>query len=221
MKITDEWLYEQMPKAEKAILDEVPDQPELPFEPSEKFERRMKRLIRQSRHPKMYFRHMNRAGRVAAMFVVGIMIIGAMTLGTKATEPLRIEIKEQIWHEGSVEEYYSVTGEGRIKYLTYVPDGYEKLYEEEIEGSYGTEYENIFGKKIGYSVWILSDGSGTLRDTEFERVEYVEMRGTTIEIGYKDTGWVNCYWIEDNAIYLLDTQDVDKEELLKMISSIE
>lgn len=219
MKITDEWLYEQMPKVEKAILDEIPDQPELPFQPSAKFEKRMKRLIRQSRHPRMHFRYMKKTGRIAAVVVLGAVITGAATFGVKATEPMRMEIMDQTWHEDYVEEHYHVTGEGRVKYLTYIPEGYELV--EEDKDAYWAEYQNASGDKIEYNVWVLSDGASVTRDTEFERVEYVELRGTTIEIGYKDTGWINCSWKEDNALYFLGADNLEKEELIEMISGIE
>lgn len=219
MKITDEWLYEYMPKVEKAILDEVADQPDLPFEPSEKFERKMKRLIRQSRYPKMHFRYMKKTERVAAAIVLMGIITGAATFGVKATEPMRMEIMDRIWHRDYVEEYYSVTGDGRVKYLTYIPEGYELVKED--KDIYWAEYQNASGDKIEYNVWVLSDGAGVTRDTEFEHVEYVKLRGTTVEIGYKDTGWIICFWEEDNALYCFGADNLEKEDLIKMISNIE
>lgn len=221
MKTTDEWLYEYMPKAENALLDEIPDQPEIPFQPSEKFNRRMKRLIRQSRYPRMHSRFMNMTGRVAVVLVLCLVLAGASAKGLKATEPLRMEVTERIWHDDYVEEHYSVTGEGEIKYLTYVPEGYELVSEDETEGDYGVTYEDDLENRIVYCVWIMIDGATVMRDTEFIETEKVVIRERDVLIGYKENGWICCSWEEENALYFLDAEDLGKDELIKMISGIE
>lgn len=218
MKTTDEWLYVYMPKAENALLHEIPDQLEIPFQPSEKFNRRIKRLIRQSRYPRIHYRFMNMTSRVAVVLALCLVLVGASAKGLKATEPLRMEVKERIWHDDYVEEHYSVTGEGEIKYLTYVPEGYELVSEDD---GYDAIYEDNLGYQIVYSVWIMSDGATVMRDTEFIETERVVIRERNVLIGYKENGWICCSWEEDNALYFLNAEDLEKDELLRMISGIE
>lgn len=222
MKITDEWLYENIPKVEKKMLDKIPDQPEMPFRPSKRYERRMKRLLRQSRHPKMNYRYMKTSGRIAAMVVLCLGIAGASAFGIRAIEPLRMAVAERIVYDDRVVEYYSVTGEGTIKYLTYVPEGYEMVDEDELgENYYWVRYENSFGNFIVYDVWVMRDGDVVSRDTEFVETEEVVVGNRVVQIGYKDSGLIRCSWEEDNALYTLEGKYVEKEELLQMISSAE
>lgn len=221
MVLTDEWLYEHLPEAEKVIMDELPDQPEVLFCLSERYQRRVKRLLRQSRYPKLHYRYMKTGGRVAAILVLcgGITCVSAV--GTRAVEELRVELISRTEYEDHAIEYYDVTGEGKIKYLTYVPEGYEIIDQAEQNDSYWVEFENSSGELIAYTVWVISDSAGYLLDTEFVSIEYVTVRDQKIQIGYKEDGMICCSWQEDGSMYFLDATGLEKEEVIQMIRGIE
>ena len=55
MKITDEMLYKYVPIAAEELLLQHKAAQTLPFQPSKEFEKKIEKLFRQSRHPKLHF----------------------------------------------------------------------------------------------------------------------------------------------------------------------
>ena len=220
MKLTDEWLYENLPKAENVIINKIPDQPDLSFCPSERYRRRMKRLLRQSRHPRLNYRYMKTGGRAAAILVLCMGITGISAVGIGAVEELRVKLISRTEYADHAIEYYDVTGEGKIKYLTYVPEGYEMIDQDEQDNSYWADYENCSGEFIAYTVWVISDSAGYLLDTEFVSTESVTIRNHEVQIGYKEDGMICCSWQEEGSMYFLDATGLEKEEAIKMIKGI-
>ena len=223
MKLTDEWLYENLPKVEKVIVDGIPEQPDIPFCLSERYQCRMKKLLHQSRYPKLNYRYMKTGGRVAAILLLCAGITCISAIGTRAVEELRVELINRAEYKDHAIEYYDVTGEGKIKYLIYVPEGYEMLYEDKNDDGYAAEYrsQSDEDKHIVYAAWVISDSAGYLLDTESIYTEYVTVRNQEIQIGYKEDGMICCSWQEDGAMYFLDATDLEKEDVLKMIREIE
>lgn len=121
MRVTDEWLKLYLMKVEKAILEEIPDQPKLPFELSSKFKRRMKHLIRQSRHPgrKKYF--MTIAGGAAAAVALFVLVMTMTEQNAVATKELSKDITVAVVDEYAPYYYLDEAGEWSgfdIEYLT-------------------------------------------------------------------------------------------------------
>lgn len=220
MKLTDEWLYENLPKVEKMIVDGIPEQPDIPFCLSERYQCRMKKLLHQSRYPKLNYRYMKTGGRVAAILLLCAGITCISAIGTRAVEELRVELISRAEYKDHAIEYYDVTGKAKIKYLTYVPEGYKIIDRDEQDNSYWAEYENHSGELIAYTVWVLSDSAGYLLDTEFVSIEYVTIRNQKVQIGYKEDGMICCSWQEDGSMYFLDATGLEKEETIKMIQEI-
>lgn len=217
MKVTDEMLYKYVPLAAEELLREYTETTELPFQPSESFEKKMKKLIRQSRHPKMHFRFMSAAGRVAAIIVICVALLAATTFSMKAADVLRIRLREQIQHDGYVEERYSMTGEGQLRYFTYVPVGYEQEYFEEDEFGYVQKFVDTDGDKILIRTVLILDSTVVVTDSE-----YVECYEKTIEsqkctVGTKEDGSTNYVWIRDGTRYEVSGNNLSEDEIGNMI----
>ena len=140
--------------------------------------------------------------------------------GHEHLEELRVELISRAEYKDHAIEYYDVTGKAKIKYLTYVPEGYKIIDRDEQDNSYWAEYENHSGELIAYTVWVLSDSAGYLLDTEFVSIEYVTIRNQKVQIGYKEDGMICCSWQEDGSMYFLDATGLEKEETIKMIQEI-
>ena len=98
------------------------------------------------RHPRLNYRYMKTGGRAAAILVLCMGITGISAVGIGAVEELRVKLISRTEYADHAIEYYDVTGEGKIKYLTYVPEGYEMIDQDEQDNSYWAEYENCSGR---------------------------------------------------------------------------
>ena len=217
--ITDEYLYRIMPKVAELMIADIPDNPEMPFEPSKEFEKKMKKLIRKSKHPKRY-KLWNQKFTIVAVLVIAIVGAGAaLVASVQANEELRMWIKERIVMEDGVMEYFEVSGKGTMKRLTYIPEGYELVKED--ESVYLAEYENESGIGFIFNAWIIDEGTMIFRDTEYVNKETLYINGNEISLGYKDSGMKKAEWYEDNMYYLIIFDDEDNDEIIKMIENME
>ncbi len=223
IEVTDELLYQCAAKADRELFDEIPDQPDLPFTPSVAFEKRMKKLMRQSRHPKRRWNAMSAGRRVAVVAIVVFAIGAVLSAGVKAAIEFRMRVVERRQHEEYLEERYSVEGEGgeSLKVFTYVPSGYTLKDEEYVEDSYSGEFENQAGQRIIFLQARVKDHSTTVRDSEFEESHTVNVNGMEVLIGITKEGWRECFWLERDIWNSLYAQDLSEEELVKMIRSME
>lgn len=218
IKITDEYLYEIMPKVEQQMLDEYLNRTELPFEPSRQFEKKIKRLIKKSKRPKRYHAVHSNLSRVAVLALVIIGIGIALAASVQATEGLRMKIKEQIFQEDAVVERFEINGEGIMKYMTHIPDGY-KLVEEQPD-NYMAVYEDEKGNIIKFYVRELDSSSVVLKDTEFKNETGVMVDDREVLIGIKEDGTVRSYWYDDNMFYIIMADALSEEALVEIIKNI-
>ena len=221
--VTDELLYKYVPVADRELLHEVPDDVKPDFVPSDRFRKKMKRLIRKSRHPKLHYQFMRTGGRAAVIVILIFAATAALTVSVKAIKQFRIRISDRIWHQGYVEERYSVSRESgeTMKQLTYVPEGYELKSDEKKENTWAQHYENQDGKRIVLMESYIDDGTAVNRDSEFQNVEYKIVRECDVMIGEKEEGEISCFWMEGDIYYTLLSEDVSKQEMVKMIENMQ
>lgn len=218
IEITDEYLYKIMPKVAELMLEDVPEIPDMPFKPSLEFEKKMKKLIRKSKRPG-WIKVMNRKlSRVACLALCIIAIGVVLSVSVLANESLRMKLKEQIVMEDSVMEYFDVSGEGVIKHLTYIPEGYELIFED--KDFYRAEYQNVDGDQIILDAWKIEDGAVVLRDTEFVYSETKIINGNEAIFGYKEDGVLKVSWYRENVFYQLYIDSLPEEEVVTIIEGM-
>lgn len=77
----DEWLYRTMPSVQEKRFDEIPDAPDLPFEPSECYQKKMEKLIRQAGRRERYQDNIKTVARLAvAVIMIGMFLTGVTSL---------------------------------------------------------------------------------------------------------------------------------------------
>ena len=130
IKIDDAYLYEHMPKVERELMDRIPPEEELDHKFSRRFERKMKKLMKEERRtPKerKVYRGMKLA--FAAIAVVALIAFSSV-MSVKAYRFRIIEFFVEVFTELTS---YSVQeerpdGEEIIPIEpSYVPDGYEEM----------------------------------------------------------------------------------------------
>ena len=223
--MTDEMLYKYVPIAAEELLKQYKNCNNMPFQPSQSFEKRMKRLLRQSHYPKLHFKYMHNVGRVAAIIVLCIALAVATTFSLKAAQEIKIRLKDQVYHDGYVEQHYSVSGEGEVKYFTYVPEGYEEEYTNRSDTGYIQEYVNKQGHVIAVMVTKVTDGMTFVSNTDFTS-EYdinieCEMETVVCHVGIRESGMVSYIWYMDGVMYDVSSNGLTDEEISEMILSLE
>lgn len=218
VEITDEYLYKMMPKVTQLMYADVPDEPEMPFESSLEFEKKMKGLIRKNKRAE-WVKHMNH--RFTRTACVALALVGAgaiLSVSVLANETVRMKITEQIVMDDGVMEYFEVSGEGVIKHLTYIPEGYELTYED--KEFYRAEYQNVDGDQIILDAWKIEEGMVVLRDTEFVSEETKIINNNEVIFGYKEDGVLKVNWYGENVFYQLYIDDLLEEEVVTIIESM-
>ena len=219
IEITDEYLYKIMPKVAELMMADIPDKPEMPFEPSSEFDKKMKKLIRKSKRPGRIKGMNHRLSRVACL-VICMIAAGAVLTGTVlANEIMQMKLTERIVMDDGVMEYFEVSGEGVIKHLTYIPEGYELIAKDEDAGV--EEYQNSKQGKIVYVTWVIEDGMMLFRDTEFVNSKNQVINGKDVTIGYKGNGTLKAQWFDENVYYLIEANSLNDTEIVKMIENIQ
>lgn len=220
MRVTDQMLYKYVPLAVEELLKDYAESVELPFQPSEAFEKKMNKLIRQSHHPQLHFRFMTATGRVAAIVVICIALLAATTFTLKAADALRIRLKEQICHEGYIEEHYLVTGEAVVRKFTYIPEEYTQIYMEENSFGYVQQLVDEVGNTIDIMVTILYDETVVIQDNDFKEHTKGTINQIECYIGRKENGAVNYVWMMDGVRYDVLSTNLNTEQIEKMIISL-
>ena len=223
LKITDELLYQYVPKADQELLDAVPDRPDPGFEPGIRHKKQIQKLLRQSRRPNRHFRYMSAARRAAVIAVLAAAVCGAVPAGAKAAERFRIWAVQQRIRNDRIEEHYKVEGTGtdRLRVFGYIPQGYQLTEEENTGETYTGQMENEKGELIVFSQAVLDDGAMVERDAALKDVHEISVRGLKLQIGIDDDGWRSAYWIDGNVYCTVVAQNLSEDELIRMIEGME
>ena len=222
IQVTDQLLYRYMPIVDEELLKEIPDAPELDFKISDTFHKKMNRLMRKSHYPKLNYYFMKTGGKAAVIALLVFAIGAALAVSVKAVMQLRINVTERIWHDGYVEERYSVVGEGEgvIKKLSYVPNGYYLIREDKIKWSYTAEYHSERGMRFVFGGDVIMDGTVTGKDTDYINQHTVVVRGYDVLIETNEEGHRGCYWTEEDIQYVILADDLEENELIRMIEEM-
>ena len=222
IEVTDELLYKYVPLSDIELLSEISDDLRPDFEPSQIFYKKMKKLIRQSRHPKMHYRFMSAGGRVAAILVTVFVIGAALGVTAKAVKPFRMWVMKRFFPT-YVEEHYSISGEGAgvLKQFTYVPEGYELVHEQKTRETYIGQFEDSQKNQIVFTEEFLKDGTTVGRDSEFTESHEVMIKNIEVLVGKKEDGWICCFWTEQDVFCTLLAEDLPEYKLRKMIENMQ
>ena len=211
MKITDEMLYQHVPEARDLWLSTLPNDADIPEHKfSRRFERKMKRLIREQRRSPRTNKIICGLRRVAAIILaVGILSFsGLMTV--EAYREKVIEVVVQVFHELTdyrfVSEASDTAQSVELPEITfqYIPDGMEKT-EDIIRGrSRNLRYEAMDGSFFELTqTFIIEDSSYEIvLDTEDADTEEFYI-GDSEAISNTKNGVTTILWTKDHVFYTL------------------
>ena len=211
MKITDEMLYQHAPEARDLWLSTLPNDADIPEHKfSRRFERKMKRLIREQRQSPRTNKIIRGLRRVAAIIlVVGILSFsGLMTV--EAYREKVIEVVVQVFHDLTNYQFASEKNDTaqsvELPEITfqYIPDGMEKI-EDSIRDSFRyILYESKDGKffELTQAVVITNSDYEKILDSENAETEEFYI-GDSEAISNTKNGVTTILWTRDHVHYTL------------------
>ena len=160
MEVTDEWLYKYMPVVDRAIIKALESQVDNEYEFSERFERKMKKVIWKEAHPVL--NGVQKIMKRVAAFLTGILCTGLIL--TMSVEAYREKFFEtlKIMYEDSVLYTYSSNEKNMVIRTTeprYIPMGYEEIERVENNICVNIFYENEKGEQITWEQMLIYNGS--------------------------------------------------------------
>ena len=226
MEITEEMLYKYAPAAEKLWLGSLPPDDQIPeHQFSQRFERKMKKLIRYQRHSPSMRQFMRIARQTAAVILVVVSLSFSCLMTVEAYRAKFIEVVTEVFYDLTHFTFFSSwsgdIGLGEIEF-GYLPDGMVEVQRETFEKTQGQTiyFEDDHGYQIKISQTLLTDdtNSDLILDSE-------DADATTIAFGDGDAvliekeGTSTLMW-EDTPYLMLLTGDFLPEEIVKIANGI-
>ncbi len=217
----DDFLYKYVKSAENIMIDSLPKEEALSHNFSKRFQKKMKKLIRQERKSPFIKTFVNYSRKVAIIFLIFISIAFATTMSVEAYRVRFFEVVIEVW-----EEFTSIIfkdkqniDDGKLIPVnpTYIPDNF-KIIEHEINSYEQFIYwQNDNGIEIMFEQAKITANS-IITDTEGIDIEEL-LIGEQKIIYFTNKNVNQIYWNDSNYIYTI-ISEYDKNELLKMVESI-
>lgn len=219
--ISDDLLYKLMPIAEEIILDQIPPDNEIDYVFSKTFDKKMKKLIKESKRS-----NITRALRKVAMIVlVALSIISVTIVSVEALRTRAFKIIKKVYDEFTEITFENTDGglyhddiDFAIMKPHYIPEGYKEVDYIEMNTMVVLIYENDEGEKIMYRQNKIKEYGTVILDTEDSKVEDVLIKGIEGKIIVK--GQRNhIIWFDDEYHYAV-ISTVGTKDLIKIAESI-
>lgn len=226
MEITEEILYKCAPKAEKLWLSSLPPDNQIPEHNfSRRFERKMRKLIREQRRSLP----IRKALRIARQTAAAVLIVATLSFSCLMTvEAYRakfIEVITEVFydltHFSIFSSWQGDTELGEIEF-NYLPDGMDEVQRETFERTQGqTIYlEDTEGRQLKVTRSLINDDSSIdiILDTE-------DVDAITIPFGTDNAFLIikenatTLMW-EDDPYLILMTGDISSEEIIEIANGI-
>ena len=222
-EVTDEFLYQYMPQAEEAWIGAIEKQAEEGHVYSRRFEKKMKRILKDGSRSSTMRRVMRMGRRAAAVLLILLTAAFTICISVEATREQLIDFVEEI-HEDWTEYRYNlkegVEREFRHVEPEYLPEGYYEDSREKVGDMTFIYYRNESREvdtEIEY-MECLADGLTVGLDTEGIKVKTKKIKGEKIHY-FENKGVGYVFWTDEDTYYDL-TAYIEVEELLKMAESI-
>ncbi len=224
MTITEELLYQCAPMAEQRWMDALPKEvPEHQF--SRRFERNMKKLIKQQRHSPAYRRTAVAMKRVAMIALVSAVVVFSSLMTVEACRERVLEVIVQVFQEYTAYHFESTSNDATVPAVTfgYIPEGMRQTVCD-IDDLFGRAeylYEGDDGAcfELRQQVVVENMYHGHTSDTENAVMEYFEVDGQQAVARTKH-GETTIIWTKDNSVYTL-YGNFGSGELRKILENME
>lgn len=226
MKLSEEMLYEHARKAEELWLNSLPSDDKIPEHRfSNKFERKMRKLIRSQRRSPGLNQFLSASKRIAVIALAILTVSFSCLMCVEAYREKFIEVITEIFEELTQFSFSSSRTEktelGEIT-LEYLPDGMLEVYRECNSKTHNQSiyFEDIESRRIGIDQDIMVDGkqSTMILDTEDADVSMIDFNGYEATLIVKGEHTI-LMW-EDDVSVILVSGDFPPDEIIRVASGI-
>lgn len=231
LDITDEMLYKSCKKLEQHLLDNLPNESDIEYEFSNKFKRKMSKLIKYEKRNPIINSIYTYSKKTAIVFLIVATGLFTLTMSVEAVRLKVINVITEIYEEftsimfSKKDENMSMNSKFKPVSPNYIQKGFKEIDKVESDIGLFIVYENDEYLQIRYSCDEISTNSIIL-DTEDAIVEDINVNGYDAKYIVKDN-IQQLLWNDNTSSYLIDMEskssqmiNSDKEELIKMVESI-
>ena len=226
MKLSEEMLYEHARKAEELWLNSHPSDDKIPEHRfSNKFDRKMRKLIRSQRRSPGLNQFLSALKRIAVIAFAILTVSFSCLMCVEAYREKFIEVITEIFEEltqfsfSSSRTEKTELGEITLEYLT---DGMLEVYRECNSKTHNQSiyFEDIEGRRIVIDQDIMVDGkqSTMILDTEDADVSTIDFNGYEATLIVKGEHTI-LMW-EDDVSVILVSGDFPPDEIIRVASGI-
>lgn len=224
MKITDEMLHQYTPMAEQILLDSLPDNAALPAHHfSKRFERKMKKLIKQQHHTPAYNQAVLIAKRVAIVVLMSTLVTFSSLMTVEAYREKVIEVITQVFHEFTDYHFVSSSADDTLPSVIfgYVPEGMEQTKCKIDDARSHFIYEASDGTYFELRQQLVTVDSNYEKrvDTEDAEIERFDINGDEA-VSMTKYGETTIIWNNQNAVYTLYS-NMELSELQEIARQLE
>lgn len=222
VRVTDEWLYKYVPVVDAAIIRELENRSDVNYEFSNKFKRKMKRLIRKEAHPWLgTFYGISK--RVAIFLLCILSVTLAVVMSVEAYRNKFFETIKTFLGDAYELRYESDEDPNQIeeyKEPAYIPQGYQEIERIQNANTLGIVYENDVGNLIVWEQDLIVDGGALVIDSEYDSEVTEIVNGMNVTMYIYNEGYVVAYFEESYYAYYLSAGYLSVEEIKRMIESM-
>ena len=221
INVTDEWLYKYMPIVDEAIIRELESETDYAYPFSNRFERRMKKLIRRKSHPRR--EAFNRISKkVALLFICTLGFLFVITMGVQAYRIKFFETVKSIGEDSILYTYFADQDQGDIQCNEpgYIPEGYQETERIVMAHWFSVRYTNEDGKIITWDQMMVQDPGELIVDIEYEQQIIETVNGKEVVISLYLNGFVNAYCEYGEYVYVLTADCLGIDEVCMMFGGI-
>lgn len=223
MKVSDELLEKVVPKLSDEMLDEYENSGDGEHKFSERFEKKMKRLIWQEKHKL----HEIRTGAVIKMVAGLIAVLGVAfffaSMDSKANPRLFFEKMEVILEDSSMYIYDEELDNYNFTPYepTYVPEGYEEVERVIDDRTMSIKYIDEKRNEIWWRQKLAINGSIVGMDSEYDKLVVLEYAGENITIRVYEDEYKSLYYESGNSIFMMTADNISVKDMYEMIRQME
>ena len=226
MKLTEDMLRSAFQSLSDEMIVEWEKGAEIQHEFSQRFERRMKKLIRKVKNQEVIAELHSYAKPLtmiaaAALFVCIIFFADSMTA---RANPMLLFEKMEVILEDSEMYIYDEDLDSHYFYPyepIYIPKGYKEVRRTMTDSSLHIDYENEQGEYISWSQKLIISGSVIGINTECEEKIELEYAGEHINIYVLENGYKSLYYESSNSVFMMRCDAISVEEMYEMVKSME
>ena len=225
MKLTEDMLRSAFQSLSDEMIVEWEKGAEIQHEFSDRFERRMKKLIRKVKNQEVIAELHSYAKpltMIAAAALIVCIIFFADSMTARANPMLLFQKMEVILEDSEMYIY----NEDLDSYCffpyepTYIPEGYTEVSRIITDTTMDIHYENKQGEKISWSQKEVISGMIVGINTECDEKVELEYAGEHINIYVLENGFKSLYYESSNSVFMMRCDAISVEDMYEMVKSM-